>query len=147
MAPTAHWGPRTHKMAGPIWRWCLVAPGAHWGPRMTGKLSSSTSRSYSGSQGSVGSKRSSMAQTYLPFMHNSYSGSCGSLGTQNSWNNVIYISWYRVALGAQWGCRKKVNGWINIWFIYWLLWFTGDQGSLGMARYTWRWYILASRDN
>ena len=40
--------------------------------------------------------------------------------------------------GLNWGCRKKVNGWINIWFIYWLLWFTGDQDSLGMARYTWQ---------
>ena len=34
VAPKVHWGPRTHQMARPVWRWCVVAPGAHWGPRM-----------------------------------------------------------------------------------------------------------------
>ena len=50
------------------------------------ELSRSTSRLYSGSQGSVGIKKVYNDSTYMPFMYNSYSGSCGSLGTQNSEN-------------------------------------------------------------
>ena len=35
MAPVAHWGPGTHKLARCTWRWYVIAPGAHWGCRMS----------------------------------------------------------------------------------------------------------------
>ena len=48
------------------------------------ELSRSTSRLYSGSQGSLAIKKVCDGSTYIPFMYNSYGGSCGSLTTQYS---------------------------------------------------------------
>ena len=124
----AHWGPRTHKMARSIWRWCKMAPWAHWGPIMTGiiwiyksfmewlqRLTGDTERlqrhrftcgSRSGSCCSLGTENWQNVELYMTLM---YSGSQGSLRTQNDRNYLDLQVVHIVALMAQWGSRRSTK--------------------------------------
>ena len=131
VAPTAHWGHRTPATTSIYpWftQWLLLLTGdteltkcwalydvdVKWLPGLTEdsecqELSRSTSRSYSGSQGSVGITKVYNGPTYMPCI-NHIVAPVAHWGPRTLKIKSCTWRWYAVASGGHWGRRTSANG-------------------------------------
>ena len=131
VVPTAHWGHRTPATTSiyPWFTqrllyltgdteltkcWALYDVDVKWLPGLTKdsewqELSGSTSRSHSGSQGSVGITDVYNGPTYMPCI-NHIVAPVSHWGPRTLKTKSCTWRWYAVASGGHWGRRTSANG-------------------------------------